>query len=59
MTIDIDKLRNDMRDDCIAAYFGGGFGAAIIESCDIDRATPEELVEMAQNRGIDLRRYQV
>ena len=34
MTIDIDKLRNDMRDDCIAAYFGGGFGAAIIESCD-------------------------
>lgn len=31
MTIDIDKLRDDMRDDCIAAYFGGGFGASLTD----------------------------
>lgn len=59
MTIDIDKLRDDMRDNCIAAYFVCGFGGALFETFDIDRATPEELIKMAQNRGIDLRRYQV
>ena len=41
MTIDIDKLRDDMRDNCIAAYFVGGFGGALFETFDIDRATPE------------------
>ena len=48
-----------MRDECLGAYFGGGFGAALIESFDVDRATPEKLVEMAQNQEIDLRKYQV
>ena len=59
ITSDVDRLRDDMRDECLGAYFGGGFGAALIESFDVDRATPEKLVEMAQNQGIDLRRYQV
>ena len=59
ITIDVDRLRDDMRDECLGAYFGGGFGVALIESFDVDRATPEKLVEMAQNQGIDLRKYQV
>ena len=59
ITIDVDRLRDDMRDECLGAYFGGGFGAALIESFDVDRATPEKLVEMAQNQGIDLRRYKI
>ena len=59
ITIDVDRLRDDMRDECLGAYFGGGFGAALIESFDVDRATPEKLVEMAQNQGINLRDYQV
>ena len=59
ITIDVDRLRDDMRDECLGAYFGGGFGAALIESFDVDRATPEKLVEMAQNQGIDLQKYQV
>ena len=59
ITIDVDKLRNDMREECLGAYFGGGFGAALIESFDVERATPERLVKMAQNQGIDLRKYQV
>ena len=54
ITIDVDRLRDDMRDECLGAYFGGGFGAALIESFDVDRASSEELVEMAQNQGIDL-----
>ena len=59
ITIDVDRLRNDMREECLGAYFGGGFGAALIESFDVDRATLEKLVEMAQNQGIDLRRYKI
>lgn len=41
-----------MHDECLEAYFGGGFGAALIESFDIDRATPEQLVEMVQRKGV-------
>ena len=59
IAIDVDRLRDDISDECFGAYFGGGFGAALIESLDIDRATPEQLVEMAQSQGIDLRRYQL
>jgi hypothetical protein len=59
ITIDIDRLREDLRDDYLGAFYGGGFGGALMESFDIDRATPEELVQLAQDRGIDLRRYVV
>ena len=59
ITVDVDRLRDDMRDECLGAYFGGGFGAALIESFEIDRASSEKLVKMAQRKGIDLRRYQV
>lgn len=48
-----------MREECLRAYFGGGFGGGLIESFDVDRATPEELIEMAQNQGIDLLGYQL
>lgn len=59
ITIDVDRLRDAIREECFGAYFGGGYGAALIESFDVDRATPEQLVKMAQSQGIDLRRYQV
>lgn len=59
ITIDVDRLRDDMRNESLGAFFGGGFGGALFESFDVDRATPEKLVEMAQSRGIDLRKYQV
>ncbi len=48
ITVDIDRLRDDMRDECLGAYCGGGFGGALNESFDIDCATPDKLVEMAQ-----------
>lgn len=57
--IDVDALREDMKNECLGAFFGGGFGGALIESFDIDKASPEELVELAQRQGIDLHRYQV
>ena len=59
ITIDIDRLRDDIREECLGACFGGGYGAALMESFDVDDATLEELVEVAKSLGIDLRRYQV
>ena len=59
ITIDVDELRNDLRNECLGAFFGGGFGGALVESFDVDRASPEELVEMAQRQVINLRRYQM
>ena len=59
MTIDIDALREDMKNECYGAFFGGGFGGALIESFDIEDASPEELVQMAQRQGITLNKYRV
>lgn len=59
MIIDMERLRKDLKEECMGAFFGGGFGAALIESFDVDRALPEELIEMAQRQGIDLRKYQM
>ena len=59
MIIDVDKLRDDMLQEDLGAFFGGGFGGALMEAVDVERASDEELVEMAQRQGIDLRRYEV
>ena len=37
--------------------FGGSFGGALMEAFDIDSATPEELVQIAQDKGVDLQNY--
>ncbi len=59
MIIDVDKLREDMRNEDLGAFFGGGFGGALIEAIDIERASDEELVDMALKQGIDLGKYEV
>ncbi len=38
--------------------FGGGFDGALVESFDLERASPEELIELALEKGLDLSRYQ-
>jgi len=59
ITIDVDALREDMKNECLGAFFGGGFGGALIEAGDIERANSEQLVQMAINQDINLRKYQV
>ena len=44
ITIDVDALREDMKNECLGAFFGGGFGGALVEAGDIDRLSDEELV---------------
>ena len=59
ITIDVDALREDMKNECLGAFFGGGFGGALIEAGDIEKVDSEQLVQMAINRDIDLRKYQI
>ena len=53
-TIDVDKLRDYMRD-----YYGtammGGFPAAILDLADVDSMSGDELCKTAEDSGIDLR----
>lgn len=58
-SIDVDALRNDLANDCYGAFFGGGFGGAMIEAADISQASDEEVVRIAQQKGIDLGKYEV
>ena len=57
-SIDVDRLRDDMESESLGAFFGGGFGGALMEASDIRRASDEELIKMAQRQGIDLDDYQ-
>ena len=39
MIIDVDELRSDLIKDSYGAAFGGGFGGALVQAFDIERAT--------------------
>ena len=58
MTIDVEKLRETLKQECYGAFFGGGFGGALVESFDLEGASPEELVAVALDKEIDLSKYQ-
>ena len=57
MGVDVERLREDMKQDSLGAFFGGGFGGALVEEGDIERAKPDELVKMAEDKGINLDQY--
>lgn len=55
--LDVDRLRRDLKEELYGAYFGGGFGGAMIESFDLDRMTNDEVIQYAKNHGVRLDRY--
>ena len=55
----IDRLRRDLKEDLYGAYYGGGSGGAMMQAMDLDSADPQKLVELALEKGIDLRKYEV
>lgn len=56
MNINIEQLRQDLLD-----YYGtamnNGFPMAIIELSKIEKASAEELIEIAQQNGINIENY--
>ena len=57
MTIDIDKLRESLKEESYGAFFGGGFGGALIESFEIDRMSDEDILDYAQKHSMSLEDY--
>lgn len=55
--IDIDRLRKDVENYYMSGFVVTGFGAAFMEASDVKKASDEELIEMAQKAGFDLRKY--
>lgn len=55
--VDIERLRQDMLNDCYGAFYGGGFGGAMFSSFEIERAGGQELVDLAQRMGYNLLEY--
>lgn len=58
MSIDYEALREDLKQELYGAAFGGGFGGTLMEAGDVDNASPEELLRMARNNGIDPEDYE-
>lgn len=56
-TIDYGRLANDLRSDYMGAYFGGGFGAALVEAGDVDYMTPDQLIAAARAQGLNIEDY--
>ncbi len=50
--IDIEDLREALRQELYGAYYGGGFDGAMMESFDVDDASPAEIIRMAEREGI-------
>ncbi len=57
--LDIDALRDDLKNEDLGAFFGGGFGGALMEAMDIAKASDDDVIKIAQDKGIDLNRYDV
>ena len=55
--IDINKLKKDLKNYYEAAYFTLGYGAALMDSIDIDKLSDEELINKAVDNGINLENY--
>ena len=56
-SIDVERLRNDMENEALGAFFGGGFGGALIEVSDVRNASDNEVITMAKRQGINLDDY--
>ena len=57
VTINVEALRADLLDKCDSAFYGGGIGSALLMRTDVERASAQELANMAEDWGIDVRNY--
>ena len=58
MMINLDALREELEQEYYGAFFGGGFGGAIIQAAEIQTASVSELIALAQEIGMDLSRFE-
>lgn len=58
MFFDFGDLRDDMMEEDLGGYFAGGYGGSLMEAAEVESASPEELLEMAEEQGYDLSKYE-
>lgn len=51
------RLKTEIKNELLGAYFGGDYGAALAEIPDLERLTGEELLQIANNLGISVSKY--
>ena len=54
--LDEEALRERLMDECGTAMFGG-FPAALLDVADIESASGDELLKMAERLGVDSEEY--
>lgn len=59
MNIDIDKLRMDVKNYYLSAYFTLGLNVTLGYSINIDNLTNEEVVDLAIKLGFNLYDYEI
>lgn len=59
MNIDIDRLRIDIKNYYLSAYFTLGLNVTLGYSINIDNLTNEEVVDLAINLGFNLYDYEI
>lgn len=55
--IDINKLKQDLKNYYEVAYFTLGYGAALMDSFDLDNLSDEEIISKAAENSVDLEQY--
>lgn len=55
--IDINKLKQYLKDYYEASYFTLGYGAALMDSFDLNNLSDEEIISKAAENGVDLEQY--
>ena len=53
---DVEKLRRDMKEDYLGAMCCG-FPMAVVDLTDVECLSDREVVELAQEDGVDLMKY--
>mgnify|MGYP004654177419 CR=1 FL=1 len=55
--IDINKLKQDLKDYYESAYFTLGYGTALMQSFDIDNLSDDEIINKAIDNGLNIENY--
>lgn len=57
MVLDVDSLRNDLISYFEGVFYIGGYGAAIIDITNVESASVNELIEIANRNNFNLNDY--
>ena len=57
MRVNVEQLKADLKSEYLGAYVGGGFGAALVSYSDVENASIEKLLQMAESLGLRKSNY--